>query len=291
MMSKKDWIIVVGVVVAALVLDGFSNWFFSIVLKNNDFILGPVGLVFSEGTDLSNVIGYKKVIFSAVLSSISLIIFCIINLMLVQRLLGFRVGLALVTSGLIGETIGVLFGKKVINWLVLSKVYLNLTDIYLIAGAFITIFFCIKYRSIIFHKNNLRTRIFVDPDQYIFCFYVLFTYFIFTVSAGMFFVIFLKSYSLQTNTSMFLSYNKTIDSFLVLFFILFSCFFFVMFLAMVYFSNKIYGPVYAFKKYVRDVILRESPEDRPFNLRKGDHFRDLVNVARELKDKYGKKKQ
>ena len=291
MMSKKDWLIVVSVIVVSLFLDGFSRWFFSIVLKNNNFMLGPIGLAFSEGVNLSSVIGYKKIIFSAVLSSISLIIFCIINLMLVQRLLGFRVGLALVTSGLIGETIGVFFGKTITSWLVLFKVYLNLTDIYLIVGAFITIFFCIKCRSTIFRKNNLRTKIFIDPGQYVFCFYVLFTYFIFTVSAGMFFIIFLKSYSLQTNTSMFLSHNNTIGFFLVLFFILFSCFFFVMFLAMVYFSNKIYGPVYAFKKYVRGVILTESPEDRPFNLRKGDHFLDLVDVARELKDKYGKKKQ
>ena len=291
MMSKKDWLIVVGVVVVPLIFDGFSRWFFSVALKNSDFMLGPVGLVFLEGVHLSNIVGYKKIIFSAVLSSISLITFCVINLILVQRLLGFRVGLALVTSGLIGETVGFFWGNNVTGWLVFFKIYLNLMDIYLIIGAFITIFFCIKYRSTIFHKNNLRVKIFTDPGQYVFCFYVLFTYFIFTISAGMLFILFLKLYSLQTNTSMFLSHSNTIGYFLVLFFLLFSCFFFIMCLAMVYFSNKIYGPVYAFKKYVRNVILAESPEDKPFNLRKGDHFRDLVNLARELKDKYGKKKQ
>ena len=290
-MSKKDWLIVVGVIVVSLLFDVLSRWFFSIALKNNDFMLGPIGLVFLEGVHLSNVIGYKKIIFSVILSSISLIIFCTMNLMLVQRLLGFRVGLALITSGLMVETVSFFWGNKVTAWLVFFKIYLNLVDIYLIIGALITIFFCIKCRSTIFHKNNLRTKIFTDPGQYVFCFFVLFTYFIFTISAGMFFILFLKLYSLQTNTSIFVSENNTIGYFLVLFFLLFSCFFFVMLLAMVYFSNKIYGPVYAFKKYVRNVILAESPEDRPFNLRKGDHFRDLVNLAKELKGKYGKKKQ
>ena len=291
MMSKKDWLIVIGVIAGAILFDGFSRWFFSVALNNNDFMLGSVGLTFLEKPRLSGVEEYKKIIFSIALNSVNLLLFFVINLVLIQRLMGFRVGLSLLTAGLIGEIISFFWGGKVTGWLVFSKIYLNLMDIYLIIGGFITVFFFIKYRSVALHRSNLRVTIFTDPGQYVFCFYVLFTYFIFSLSSGLLFIVFLKVYSLQTNTSLFFNNTNTVGYFVMLLFLLFSCFFFIMLLSIAYFSNKIYGPVYAFKKYVREVILAESPEDRPFNLRKGDHFRDLINLATELKDKYGKKKQ
>ena len=74
---------------------------------------------------------------------------------------------------------------------------------------------------------------------------------------------------------------------LLFFALLAVCFLVIIFGFVVYISNKIYGPVYAFKKYVKEVFVSGEP-DRPFNLRKGDHFNDLQDLAGQLKDKYGK---
>ena len=52
--------------------------------------------------------------------------------------------------------------------------------------------------------------------------------------------------------------------------------------AFFYISHKIYGPIYAFERYVRALIRKESPAD--LRLRKGDQLKRLEILAKEIKD-------
>lgn len=54
-----------------------------------------------------------------------------------------------------------------------------------------------------------------------------------------------------------------------------------------YLSNKIYGPVYAFEKYLKALIKGENP--KKLKLRKNDQFRHLEDLAQEIKKQWDKK--
>ena len=49
-----------------------------------------------------------------------------------------------------------------------------------------------------------------------------------------------------------------------------------------YLSNKIYGPLYAFERYIKALINGEKPED--LRLRKNDQLKHLEKLARDIKD-------
>ena len=54
-----------------------------------------------------------------------------------------------------------------------------------------------------------------------------------------------------------------------------------------YLSNKIYGPLYAFEKYLKALIKGEKP--KKLKLRKNDQFKHLEDLAQEIKKQWDKK--
>jgi len=53
-----------------------------------------------------------------------------------------------------------------------------------------------------------------------------------------------------------------------------------------YLSNKIYGPLYAFDKYIKSLLKGEKPKD--LKLRKNDQLTHLESLAKEIKNKLDK---
>lgn len=53
-----------------------------------------------------------------------------------------------------------------------------------------------------------------------------------------------------------------------------------------YLSNKIYGPLYAFEKYIKALLKGENPKD--LTLRKNDQFKHLEDMAKEIKEEFNK---
>lgn len=292
-MKKKDWIIIAGVLVLAIVFDQAIKEFMTIVLKNESVQIGPIGFVVNQTPfvfmDQINILGYISAISPFGFSVFFLLLLFVLNLILVQRLMGLRIGVTLFVAGMMGESLDIVFRGGVLDWLGLFNIHFNLSDIYIFVGVIMTLFFTVKDRSLIVQKNNLRKKMFIEKEQYTFCYQVLFPYLLFAFAYCIFSVSFIKivinrfveiAPSLQSNIIMI---------FLLLFAILSMCFLLIVLGFTIYLSNKIYGPVYAFKKYIKDVLLHDG-EDRPFNLRKGDHFVDLPELAKQIKAKYKNKK-
>ena len=289
-MQKKDWYIVVGILVCSIMFDQLSRWVVSLMLENNNFKVGPVGFAILKSAYLIDFIGYKKLLLSCVLSIFFLFLFFVLNFVLIQKLLGLRVGLAFFAVGMLGESVNVILHGSILDWIVIYGRYFNLTDVYVLVGLILTLFFCFRDRSIIFRKNNLRKRMLIEKDQSVFIFYILFSYFVFFIGLGMFFIVFIKMVLMYTMNVSQAVQSDLLTTSTLLFSLLAFCFFIIIAGFAIYISNKIYGPVYAFKKYVNDVFLSGSGADRdyPFKLRKGDHFNDLQDLADQLRDKYGK---
>ena len=205
-----------------------------------------------------------------------------------KRLIGLRVALAVFTAGMLGESLQFLFQgfSTTKGFFRVAGLEIGLSYVYVLIGMLLTAFFVVKDFSVIFDKNNVRKKWLIEKDQYLFCFYIILPYFLFVGGFYMFFHVFIQMVLAVTPRIPQNTQNDIISTFFSLFSILSICFLLTLTLFVVYFSNKVYGPVYAFKRYVRDVLLKGGPKegpDRPFKLRTGDHFQDLSELAKELK--------
>ena len=157
--------------------------------------------------------------------------------------------------------------------------YFNFADIVQVAGWGLLIYGAIKYRQLI--KKYLarrKTLIILKKEQWHFLTYIIWT----AVCLGLFFFI--------INSQFFIQYTETSEGlreqfllFILKYFaIVMALFLLPVLAAFIYLSNKIYGPIYAFERYVRSLIKKENPEDLQF--REKDHLKRLEILAKEIKE-------
>ena len=293
-MSKKDWIIIVGVLVLPIALDQVFKTVVAMALEGGkQVMLGPIGFIVHQNPivfmEQFNIIQYISAISPFGFSVFFFFLFFVLNMILVQRLMGLRIGVALFVAGMAGESMDIIFREGVLNWIYLLNIHFNLSDVYIFTGVILTLFFCFKDYSLIFQKNNLRSKMLIEKDQYKFCWQVLLPYLLLICAYFVFSISFIKIVINRFVSDGAVLQSNIVTIFLILFCILSLCFLFIALTWTVYLSNKIYGPVYAFKKYIKDVLLN-GEKDRPFKLRKGDFFTDLPDLSQKLKDKYKDKK-
>ncbi len=145
--------------------------------------------------------------------------------------------------------------------------------------------------------KDSRKQLFILQDQYHFCLSIGLTYIIFIIAIGVFSYIFIANIlSTVAITMQGMSQSQIIDTmarysnfYFFLFMVLASFLAIVCSLFVIYLSNKIYGPIYAFQKYLKSVVIdKKQPERGRFTLRKNDHFKFLEDFMRELLKKINK---
>ena len=168
-----------------------------------------------------------------------------------------------------------------IRWDIFKFVfYFNLADFIQTCGWIIFIYYIISLRSDIFRKHDKRSRwIVFNKLQYQFLGY-------FTLIFGLiafFFILLIYQLFVAIGVledaavkSLVISFFKGLLVALVFLYIFVGSFF-------AYFSNKIYGPVYAFEKYMRAIMARKKGLTK-FQLRQNDHFENLEVLAKDLKN-------
>ena len=288
-MNKKDWCMVTGMLILPVLLDQMLKQLFARLPNGSEMMLGPVGVAINqEQAALSssfNIAEYITVVSSFSFSIFFLFLFFVLNTALPHKVMGFRLSCAFFTAGLLGDGVDTLFRGGGFNWIKLFGLSMNLTDIYIVVGTVLTVFFCIKNRALLFRKNNVRKKMFIEKDQYRFCFYTLFCWLFLNCALYIFFYSFIKIIFKHFVTVAPVLQSQIMSVFSLLFCILSLCFLLIMSAFSIYLSNKIYGPVYAFKKYIKDIFLN-GEADRPFHLREGDHFKDLPDLISKMRAKY-----
>ncbi|MDE0118605.1 MAG: signal peptidase II [Bdellovibrionales bacterium] len=289
-MQKKDWyLLIICFLILPVLFDQFTKWIVLFLLGDNTVALGPIVLeVYKESLIISNQLNlaqYVKIISSFGFSILFLFLFFVLNLMLTKKIMGFRISITVFVAGMLSDTVDMIFHGASQDWVTLFGAHLNLSDLYLLIGVILVLFFSIKDHALIFRKNELRKTILIEKDQIVFLLNMLFGYVLFIGAVFVFFLSFIKIIfnhfvPISPDTQVLL-----IRVFFILFSILSICFLLIMVAFLLYISNKIYGPIYAFKKHIRDVFLFRSSV-RPFSTRKGDHFSDLSELVDELQSKY-----
>ena len=278
-MKKKDWLIVIGVLVGLCTFSQLLH-----LIMGSDRLGGPN--ILSKG--VQNLEFYKIMALSSFFGIFFLYLFFLLNFILMKKVMGFRLALAVFTAGMMGDSLDILFQRVgTTEPFRLSYFSFGLSDVYVLVGVILTIFFVLKDYSVIFQKDNLRKKVLVEKEQYIFCFYIILPYFLFVMGFYMFFHVFIQMVLGAAPRLSVSTQSYIINTFLSLFSVLSLCFLLALVIFVFYFSNKVYGPVYAFKKYVYEALIK-GKGDRLFKLRSGDHFQELVDLASELKQKIKK---
>ena len=266
-----------------IVVDTLGLWFANGVV--NPMEVGPFqfGMFYDESWLFPILHGVKPIIQTSCLFGLNFFIFaiCCLLCMFFAKNKELHLSLALVMGGVLSQNTGILILKKTAHWMSFLGVSFSLSSIAILIGLLLFLVLCVKNRSAYFQKYNVRKTLIIMQDQYVFCSLLIGSYCVLLLSIGVFFYIYLKNV-LNGINSINESLYVELSAYFVFFYTVLSMFYLlIVFIFIIYLSNRIYGPVYAFKKYVNS-LLTGKKLDHDFKLREGDHFRDLMDLAKDL---------
>lgn len=288
-MNKRYWFFI-SLVVTPFTLDYIFQWIVQSCAKAG-FSLGPLAFKIIYASDtLSSLLllssGVTSLIF-LMLSFYLLLILLAVYVVFIWKLEKTQLWVALFTGGLLAYFLNGLIHSQVIQWVHLFGMGFNIAFICVILGLIGTVIFYFKERKQ-FRAKESRKQIFIMKDQYNFCLSISLTYVFFIISTGSFSYLFIRHLNEQIGAHIhqggylihITTYNAHLYLFLFIILSVFLCVVFSLFLA--YLSNRIYGPIYSFKKYITEWLIANKKPDYTFQLRKTDHFKFLEELMKEL---------
>ena len=204
-----------------------------------------------------------------------------------QSMEKLKIGGTALFGGFAGNLINKLligYNLDFIGWSLfgINPVYFNLADIIQTIGLIMVIYQMIVLRNEIWRPKDKRARIFITNYQAQFVTYSVLAF----LCLSFFFMILNYQFIGLVDFSDF-SNLKEINSYFIKYsIVLLICLCFVISTFFIYISNKFYGPVYAFERYIKALLSGENPKD--LKLREGDQLKNLEGLARDLKTRLKK---
>ena len=197
-------------------------------------------------------------------------------------------GLTFLFAGAFSNIIDRIMFNQVVDFLRIKFItgiyYINFADFIQTVGWVFIFYELFKKRHIVWRNFEKRkTLLVLKKHQYEFIIYVLwmvlFT-FLLTTLVGLDFLNRMSEASVTQQSD--ISSNFPFYAFY-----LFVIFLIPILFITIYFSNKIYGPIYAFERYVKSLLEGKVPSHK-LNLREKDQFKHLEKLAEEIKNKLQK---
>ena len=194
-----------------------------------------------------------------------------------------QVGITVLFSGFTSNFINKLSNGYVldfISWHPFQNItfYFNLADIFQTLAWLFILIQIFSLRKLIWRKNEKRTRFFIKSAyQFEFIGYASLAFF--CLSA--FLLLISYQYITFMEVTNYTNINEFKVSFLKYSFVMLFALCFLIGIFFLYFSNKIYGPLYAFEKYIKALIKGDNPKDLQF--RKNDQLKHLEGLAQDIK--------
>lgn len=195
-----------------------------------------------------------------------------------------QTGISILFAGFTGNFIDKLMNGHALDFIKYSlgnrDFYFNLADVFQTIAWIVIFSQLIILRKILWRKKERRTQLLImKVPQLQFIGYSSLAFFF--ISA--FFLLLNYQFLGLVDVTDFANIKHISNSFLKYSFLIliFLCFFISAFF--LYLSNKIYGPVYAFERYIKALLKGENPKE--LKLRKKDQFKNLEELAKEIKNK------
>ena len=281
-MRKKEWTLVIGLV--------FVVWFIDRVTKiwASDFVTdlqfyGPIGftLHYNPGTMwgmFSDLPPLLRVVSLSTSGAFLVFIYTFIQHLIPQKALTLRCGLSVLLGGVVGNVTDRIAWGQVIDFIVirgLTTVF-NVADIVQWIGYGLIVYYCLTTHQ----TSNVRKDIWIKPKfQYKYIFILITVGMGFSLISGIFSYTYLKVIVDEFQSITGATENKFIVPFLVTFSVISLTFTLILFIIGRIVSHRTVGPLYAFEKYIEDLL---EGKERKLKLRMGDDFHHLEELAENI---------
>lgn len=297
-MKKRDWIWLVFVPL-------FATWFIDRLSKilaediQGFTFHGPIGLVLhhNHGAILglfSNLPAVLRIVSLSTGGAFLIFTFFVIQYLLPIRSGVLRLGMSILLGGILGNVTDRIMWGYVVDFLVLGSpqrftpFVFNLADALQWVGYGLIVIALIKDGKILWPEQNLRKSYWINPKyQLQYCMKLVSFGFSFAIIAGVYSYTFMR-----VSIESLIGENPALeDRYLIPFIFTFIAvsliFLILLFMVGLVMSHRAAGPVYAFEKFLEDLI---DGKTRNLKLRAGDDFIHLEELAKQLTEKLNKKR-
>ena len=283
-MRKRDWLWVSLCLPATWGTDQLTKWMAVKLIVGINFY-GPVGFVIHRNpgamlgafADLPPVL---RVVSLSTGGAFLIFIYGIIQHLLPGRLMRLRISMTLLLGGILGNVTDRIFDSSVIDFIVLGTrgfptPAFNFADAIQWVGYFLIVWDLWVNGAVFWPNENARKRTWIKHRfQLKYCIILIANGLAFAVISGVFAYTFLKMTisDLVAGPSV-LTQKRFIYPFLEVYGMLSLAFASALFVLGKNLSHRTAGPIYAFEKYLVDLLDGKSP--RKLKFRSGDEFREL----------------
>lgn len=295
-MKKREWLIIFLPLIAtwaidrvtklwAVGLEGVSSFgYLSFVLHHNP------GAMLGLFSDLPPVL---RIVSLSTGGAFLVCTYALIQYLLPIKSITLRSGMSVLLGGILGNVTDRIIWGYVVDFIVignnsLSSPAFNLADALQWLGYGFIVYAIVREGDLLWPENNARKVYWINPKfQLKYCFLLL------GIGLGISLIAMVFSYTYLRVTMLELVGNNPIllDKFLIPYTLTFTiislAFSGALFAVGKVISHKIAGPIYAFEKYIAELI---EGKDRDFKLRTKDEFKELETLAAKLRKQLQEKK-
>lgn len=290
-MNKREAFINLSLVFGVWAIDAITKYWALANVKSLSF-WGPLGLVLHKNpgamlgtfSDLPPVL---RIVSLSTAGAFLVVIYLAIQYLIPTRAITLRRGMSILLGGILGNVADRVLYGAIVDFLLIGRPgsttpAFNLADVLQWVGYAMIMYFIFRYGDQLWPERNARRRLWINPRfqrKYV---GVMMTIGLsFTLITGVFFFTYLKI----TIDELVIGSPDAIEKrFLVPFFVTFAViaagFLLLLFILGRLLSHRVAGPVYAFEKYLDDLLQGNF---REFRLRSGDEFPHLEELGRELR--------
>lgn len=292
-MKRRHWLLVISLIFAAWGMDQITKIWAVQALGRAEFF-GPFGFVLhrNPGAILGTFSSLPPLLRIVTLSTGGAFLICIyaaIQYLLPGKSLMLRSGLSLLLGGILGNVTDRILSGSVVDFLLLgnekwSTPAFNLADAIQWVGYAMVVGFLIRDGKQIWPSANERKRIWVNPGFQIKYIVILMSIGIgFSLICGVFSYTYLRV-TIETllGVSPKLVEERFLGPFVITFVLIALGFSLMLFVVGRHLSHRTAGPLYAFERFLEDVL---DGRDRPLRLRDGDEFAHLERLAESIRER------
>ncbi len=288
-MIKKDWIVIILPLLITWSIDRVTKEWASLLEGVMSFKYLHFVLHHNHGAMLGLFSELPAVLRIVSLSTGGAFIVClyaIIQYLLPSRSLKLRAGLSILLGGILGNVTDRILYGYVVDFIVLGVPSLaspafNMSDALQWVGYGLIVYAIIREGHLIWPEINSRKKYWINPH-----FQLKYSFILLGVGLGLALIAGVFSYTYFRVTLGEISFGDTrlidkyIAPYLVTFSVLTITFCAMMFTVGRVISHRIAGPVYAFERYMEDLL---QGTEREFKLRESDEFKNLTVLAEQIK--------
>lgn len=288
-MTRKEWFAVLIPLMLVWLLDRGTKWLASNYLSQN-YILGNLRLVYLENHGamlglFSELPAVLRIVSLSTGGAFLIVIFSILQYLMPIKSLVLRAGMSTLLGGILGNVYDrIVFGFVIdfisFRWGDLNSPVLNVADALQWVGYLMIFTALVKEGEILWPESESRKRLWINPD-----FQLRHSLQLLAVGIGVAIItgVFAFTYFRVTMIELIgmnpRILNKFLNPFLLTYIVVVLAFAAILLATGRYLSHRVAGPIYAFEKYVRNLM---NEEIYPLKLRSRDEFQELEQLSRDL---------